>query len=584
MSLFSPHLMRNPINETLPVRCRGRQISLGLILAFLAIGNSPAATFNWNAASGNWSTNGNWLGGTAPVSNTADNVVNLANGSSGTPAETTLSASYLVGTNGSLTINSYNALTLSAASVLQLQTATSVVTNHGILQSSSTGGKIRRANASAALANDGTIQALSGGTFVFWDIAAVTNTGGTIQAKSGGTVKFEGNAAITNGILKSESGGVILQDGTANPGQNLTLTGVAVNIEGTFTNDQTTVSPNSGNTTLQTNLGTGTVFTNAAGALTQVRNTGSGVMTNANVRASLFNVNAGSTFNNAGTLLIQNDATRTGTLTGQTVAFSVLATATAFTNTGTVQVIANTTAVGATAAFTSAQSITNQGVVYVKGNSNNQFASFSVTGAGNDYTQSGVGVRRTILEQGGTLSAADQVVITTGTLGGVGAVTGVTTIGSDAILSAGETYAGAAGAGVLAFSNNLILSNDSDVKFALGLNTAASSQVTLAGASGLTLGTNITLTLTDLTGGNWISGTTYRLFDLGSGSITGSLANFSLTLPAGWSAILSSGVGGTDYIDLTLAAVPEPSAITLLALGLTTVVLFRRRLGGSWNR
>ena len=549
-----------------------------LMAAALLPAGASATTFTWNVTSGVWGTGSNWAGGTAPVSNTAGTVLNFTNGTSGTPAETSFTVDWQLATDNSVTVAANNTLTLTAAKTLQSLGAASV-TNHGIIQSSSTSGKIRGAGGTRI--NDGTIQALSGGTLTLWDTGTITNTGGTIQAKSGGTVKFEGSDTISNGLLKSEAGGILLQDGTSNPGQSLTFTGVTVTNEGTFTNDQTTTSAASASTSLQTTLGTGTVFTNAVDATTQVRNTGSGTTSNASVRGSLFNVNAGSTFTNAGTLLIQNDATRTGTLTGQTVIFTVASGATGFSNTGTIKVIANTTATGATAAFTSAKSLTNDGVVFIKGNASSQWATFSVTGAGNDYTQSAGSGRRTVLEQGGALTIADQVLINGGTLGGTGTVNGATTIGSDATLVVAESLAsaGIAGAGVLAFNNTLTLANDSEVKFGLGLNTAASGQIMLAGAANLSVGTNVMLTLSDLTAGNWVSGTTYRLFDLGSGSMDG--ANFVLNIvPAGWEGVMSSGAAGTDYLDLTLTAVanvPEPSSYAAVGGGLILLGAVCRR-------
>ena len=75
-----------------------------------------------------------------------------------------------------------------------------------------------------------------------------------------------------------------------------------------------------------------------------------------------------------------------------------------------------------------------------------------------------------------------------------------------------------------------------------------------------------------------MDGTTYRIIDFGTGSLTGSLANFSLNVvPSGWTATLSSGAGGTDYVDVTLNAVPEPSVALLLAVAGTGVIVFRRR-------
>lgn len=546
------------------------------LLALACPAGAIAGTWNWGTASGSWHAAENWVSltdpGTVPSTDTASTVVNLTNGTTLSPSVTTLTSDWAAGRDSSITINSHNTLTLSAG--LLVSKTGSSLTNHGIIQASSVGAL--NSSGSATKSNDGTIQALSGGTLSFLGFGPLTNTGGLILAKSGGTIAIQGSSIITGGTLKSEAGGTIHRDTAYNVGPSLTLNSVTVDNQGTFTSNYDSDSVNTQTLQIQVNLGADTVFTNAANALTQIRNTGTGGLSNGN-RNSLFNVNAGASFRNNGTLLIENNATRTGSLTVQAATFGIASEATEFSNSGTIKVIANTTGTGATAAFTSAKSITNGGIVHIKGNPNNEFATFSVTGTGNDYTQSGSGTQRTVLERGGALSAARNVTINAGSLGGVGSVSGVTTIGGNAVLFAGETFAGTAGAGILAFANDLILSDDAEVKFGLGLDTATSGRVTLAGD--LFLGMNLTLTLSDLSEGNWISGATYRLFDLASGTVYGDLAHLSLALPTGWTAALSSGPGGTGFLDATLTrtAVPEPSSMSLLLGSVTLVIALTRR-------
>lgn len=434
--------------------------------------------------------------------------------------------------------------------------------------------------ADKASTNLGVTQALSGGTLTLSTLP-LTNTGGTLQAKAGGTVNFIANSTITNGSLQSEAGGVLRMRSSndSSPGGGLTLNAVTVSNAGTFTNEMSyTKNANNASTyAVTTTLASGTSFTNALNAITTVANSGTqGAFTPTGPHDSTIGLQSGATFTNLGTLNVRNTATRTS-VSSQQSTFSVANGAT-FTTTGTINVIADSIATGATASFTSAQSVTNGGTVRIKGNANSQWAMFSVTGVGNDYTQSGAGLQRTILEQGGALSAADRVDIQAGTLGGVGSVTGATTIGRDAILAAGETFAGAAGAGVLTFNQTLTLGNDSEIRLGLGTDMVSSGHVTLAGASNLILGSNLSLTLIDLTGGNWVAGAQYRLFDLGTGSISGSLSNFTLSLPMGWAGTLSSGIGGTDYLDLTLSAVPEPSSHFLLIGALVLGWRLRRRI------
>ncbi len=541
------------------------------------MGAMAAGTWNWNVTSGTWnqsaSTNANWDAGSFPPSNTDGVIVNLTNGTELTPAETTLTVNWLAKSSGGVTIGANNTLSLQA--VLQANGAGPTFENNGTVQATSIAGSIRFGANTAT--NNGVIQAIDTSLLTVWDTSNLTNNG-TIQSKTGGTIRFWGNGGITGGMLKTESGGFLLNDASGNSNQTLTLTGVAVTNAGTFTNSQTTNGALVAGT-ITTNLASGTGFTNSAGALTEVKNAGDFITTGNTTRNSVFTVNTGATFNNEGTLLIQNDAARTGTTTSQSVTFTVASGATAFTNTGTIQVIANTTAVGATSTFTSAKSITNDGIVHIKGNAASQFATFSVTGAGNDYTQSAGSGRRTVLEQGGALTVADQVLINGGTFGGVGTVTGATTIGSGATLIAGDTYAGTLGAGVLAFNNTLNLGDNASVKFGLGANTAASGQIALVGTANVTVGTNVTLTLSDLTGGNWVSGTTYRIFDLDTGTI-GSTSFVVNLIPSGWEAVLSSGAGGTDYLDVTLTAVtpvPEPSSSALLGAGIVMLWTMGRR-------
>jgi fibronectin-binding autotransporter adhesin len=560
MKKFPITIPQNPFSTRLSKKQRSRFLPLAaLALPALLVPDSSlqAAAWTWNVTSGNYTTASNWNPATAP-SNTATDDIFLTNGTLVSSATTTLTATRTAGT---LAVGTYNTFAFSAG-----YTVTSL-TNNGLIIGTA---NISRA-AGVSITNSGTMQ--SGAGVFGLSTATVTNTGGTILATNSGSVRFINNATVTDGTLRSVAGGGILQNGLGNSNQNLALNNVTIDNQGSFTNIQDNVSGNVGSTLLQVNLGASTVFTNAAGATTQVLNAGSVATTSANARRSVFNVNAGATFNNAGSLIIQNDATRTGSLTGQDATFTVASTG-AFTNTGTVRVIANTTAVGATAAFSATTSLTNEGLVHVKGNANNAFASFSVTGT---YTQSGVGNRRTIIEQGGTISAGS-LLISSGTLGGVGVVSGTTTIGADGALVAGVTAAGVDGAGVLTLNNQTILGSDSELKFSLGANTATSGQIVLVGSAGLTLGTNVTLTLTDLTGGSWVDGTTYRIVDFGAGALTGSLSNFTLNIvPSGWTATLSTGAGGTDYVDVTLHAVPEPSAALLLALAGTSVLIFRRR-------
>ncbi|MGE9289518.1 MAG: PEP-CTERM sorting domain-containing protein [Puniceicoccales bacterium] len=557
----------------------GSSISSVFLFALGLLPSQAQTTYDWNVSSGDWYTDLDWLGGLAPISNGVDQEVLLTNGSSAIDsATTTLNLEWLGGAGSSLTIGAYNTLifnqTIFTPQVIvpgiNVTPSSSGLINNGTIQTASMG-YVRGAN---MVTNNGTIEALSGGELRFWDVHTLGNTDGLIAARSGGVIRFTGSFSLSGGSLESESGGLIYQDGE-NPGQTSNFTGVAISNAGTFRTDQSTESEGAGSTEVEVNLNSGTVFTNGVGATVEVLNSGGGTTTNANPRNSLFNLNSGATFDNAGTLTIQNDASRSGNLTGQAVRFTVDAGATAFINTGTIQVISNSTAIGATAEFTSAQSITNGGTVHVKGNSNNEFSSFSVTGSGNDYSQSGDGSQRTLLEQGGLLSVDDEVLIEDGTLGGVGTVVGNTTMSSGTSLIVGENLAGDTGAGILELDGDLTLADSSSLRFGLGIDTASSGQLNLLSDSDLVLGVDLILTFDDISGGSWSDGTTYELISFGTGVYSGSLSDFSLELPTGWTGVLSDG---SNSIDLTISLIPEPSSFALLAAVISVFCVVRRQV------
>ncbi len=546
-------------------------------------------TYTWNATTGNWDTPANWTSNVVPVYNQADSIV-LSNGVELTPASTTYTPGVdlrfkdiSVGLNNSLLRTANGTANLRAVGSFQ---------NEGVIRASQTSGTfgLELFGASGStLTNSGTIEATGNGGTLNIQATTVnfTNTGGILRSSNGATLSLRTAngylAGLIGGQIQSGVSSTILVSGDVDT--RLQLSNVLVDNQGTFLNRQFQTGAGLSNSReTGTRLIGGTVFTNASTGLVHVLAANTGTSGSETRLDSVFSVGVSNTvgntasFINNGTLRIQNTSTRAnGAVAPQQIASFSVAAGSTFTNTGTVEVFHDTTAVGVrSSAFTSAIAITNEGTVHIRGNSVNEGASFTVSG-GQSYTQSGTGLR-TLLERGGVLTAGS-VLINSGSLGGVGTVTGATTIGSAATLIAADTLADGAGAGVLTFNDNLIFANDSDVSFALGVDTNSSGRITLAGSSALSFGTGLTLNLSDLTGGNWTNGITYRLFDVTSASIVGSLGDITVnTGSAEWSGVLSGGTG-FGYIDVTLySSIPEPSSYAVIAsLAVVLATLGSRR-------
>jgi len=561
--------------------------ALGCALTFvLGFGLLQAADFTWNATSGAFTTGGNWVGGSAPASG---NSVFLTNGVVGAPATTTFvgSGNYLI---MNFTSGAYNTFTVTTTPATNFLRFTGAFNNGGIIENGT--GNVwfqlnnpAATNPTAVSTNSGTIQAANPG--VFWlDLSVspsspnLTNTGGLLLAKSGSTLRINTAQTTTQtvigGTLRSAAGGTIINSDSAAALANLRLTDVTVDNQGTFTSAQQHTGTVAGSIRLVDTILMGTtVFTNAVGGTVNVLNTGGGTGLQPTQLNSSFTLTGNASFDNRGLLNITNDTTRTGaSLTTNSLVFGISSTTATFRNTGTIRVVNDATAAGATAAFTSVNSITNEGTVRIKGNAGNTGASFTVTGSGGNYTQSGAGVR-TLLERGGLLSA-ESVFITSGDLGGVGTVSGIDVIiGSAGRVVVADTLGAGAGAGELLFNAHLTFDDGAQVLFALGADTAGSGRVLLGSGYDLVIGDTVILSISDLNG-SATTGTTYRLFSLNGGSVTGT---FVLdTLPAGWDGYLTMGA---DYVDFTFgpALIPEPSTYALLIGGLVVacVVGIRRR-------
>lgn len=577
------------MNPATPVVCsRHRFISAALGLAGLAFPVcGHAADFYWNAASGNWTDTGyaNWLDGSNAVPTsfptTGTNGYYLQNGTAGLPASTTLATPNFAGrVMNSVTIGSNNTLFLSGISTTGSAghlRVTGAFSNTGLISSGTTstdnvrlelawatGGSV--INTGTMTAAEGTLRLASTSSLN----SAITNTGGLLKAESGGTFALQ-YFTVNNGTVRSDVGGII-ETGEMDVQVKATLTGVAVDNQGTFRVRQSVVA--GGNRTMQTTVNGSSAFVNTGTTLVSsvVNGTHAEANTSYDVR---FDLAGTASFDNTGTIRVSNASTRTNASAGtynQYATFAVGSTAT-FASTGKIEVFHESAVASTYSRFTAAQSITNQGLVHVRGNTANTGASFQVTGSGNTYVQSGAG-SRTLLERGGVLSA-ETVQIDAGDLGGVGTVSGIDTIiGSAARLVAGDTLASGPTSGALVFNSHLGFEDGASVLFGLGADTAGSGRIMLGAGCELTIGENVAISFINLGGASF--GTTYRLFETDGGSITGS---FTLgALPEGFAGTFTTG---SNYIDFTLtdpSAVPEPGAFALLAgLGVLGWGVLRRR-------
>ena len=561
-----------------PLRCAST-LAAALLLGTLS---APAGqvTYEWNALSGGWTTPGNWKDGVVPVNSPIEGVVLLSNGSKLTPASTELSNTQ--GPINQLSVGQYNTLLISGAGTLSIRPGSvskdpASFLNEGTISATNTSGQyMLDYQGTSSFTNTGTIEAKGvGGTFLINGSKGsdLVNTGGQMTVYAGSTLGLRtlstGTSAIVGGTLTSAAGGTIL---VTESNATLRLRDITVSNSGTFRVQHGTVVTND-RITHAVLHGT-TALTNATTGLVHILTDGSGTRDDAKSRATQIELLDTSSLTNQGTLRVESTTTATGIQMGlQSAEFKITSANATFSSTGTIEVFHNTTLANTLTRFSSVKSVTNQGKVHIRGNTNNTGASFVITGTGNSYTQSGSGVRSTVLENGGLLSAPI-VSIASGSLGGVGQVTGATTIGIGASLNPGEVIPGTPGAGLLTFSGNLALANGAALNFHLGENTASSSQIALLGASSLTLGNGITLTLT--LGESAELNTVYRLFSLDSGTITGTLSLENLIAPAGYTGVFLGGEG-QSYLDFRLQAVPEPSTWLLGLSGMALLFWFQRR-------
>ncbi|MDX2080435.1 MAG: autotransporter-associated beta strand repeat-containing protein [Terrimicrobiaceae bacterium] len=421
--------------------------------------------------------------------------------------------------------------------------------------------------------------ALTGGVDVKGQTLSITGAGGTVNVSS--VIQNSTGA----GQLVVGTNGIVGSGGTVNLSAANTYSGDTFVRNGTL---QFTGSGNAANSTIRLgstsgtavdatiNLGTATGGVTVSSVINPVTTSGSGTLVLSSTNTSGNNTFSGhigldrnltvSSVNSGGTLILSNTRVGVTTTTGIDIKGNTLTFANG-NSTGGNTIVSGTI-------YNSAGS----GGVTIGVNASN---TASVTLSGNNTYVGATTVNSgTLLVTGSTASGSNVSVAANANLGGTGTIGGATTMAGN--LSAGN---GGSEVGLLSFGNTLNLSTAQNVTFQInGTNRGANyDAINVSGA--LTNGGDLVLSF----GSAFTppSATIFNLFSLGSTQsgnfgtvvITGA---YSATLVR--SGSLWTGVDGTagrtfsyDQTNGNLTVIPEPSTFALLALGLTAVVVFRRR-------
>jgi len=192
---------------------------------------------------------------------------------------------------------------------------------------------------------------------------------------------------------------------------------------------------------------------------------------------------------------------------------------------------------------------------------------------------------------GSGLGTGNATVNTGGTLGGSGSFTGTVTVNAGGTLAPGASIE-SLGSGALTLNNNSTFAYevDSGVATSVGADLqVASGNLTLTGTANLTLANidltpitfadNTTFTLINYNG-TWNNGLfTYNstvLNDDSQFSFNGQTWQINYNAATGGLNFPGNYLGGADsFVNITV--IPEPATFALLAFGMTTVMLLRRR-------
>jgi fibronectin-binding autotransporter adhesin len=442
--------------------------------------------------------------------------------------------------------------------------------------------------------------------------APITANGATFTNNSAGILTIGGGFDVvnTNTLNGNNAAGVIAINGSAGTGSLTVNTAGTVRFSGAQTfNGTTTVNAGaidifgsaSFGSNIITDVGTVLTTTSASGTSTLTNGDNKAVTLNGSVRDGTNAALAISKTQNTLTLSGSNSYSGGTTLGGSTTlavghdqALGTGAVATTANNvvirstSAAARTLANEVTLGGNTTFGSSTTgnitlndveISGSGKqIFVE----NTLTSFDkLTGTGGTMQKRGAGILE--IRDDGASTFNGNISVTTGTLlintnlstaGGTSSNAAGTTIGGNGtlggnltvngVLAAGET---ASSTGAFAVNGNLSLGSGSETTFQInGLTSGTEFDVVTAGGS-LAYGGTLTIDF----GFTPVVGATFDLFNFGSrsGTSTFSAINF---VDAGYSGSFNYATGV-----LTVDAVPEPGSAVLLTLGLTVLVIARKR-------
>jgi fibronectin-binding autotransporter adhesin len=536
------------------------------------------ADVHWNASTGDWFINTNWTSQTLPTSS-IDTYID--NGGTVTVSTAGAQAQGLFvgepGGSGTLVISGSGTLSSLYAKIgiSGLGMGTGSVTVDGGNWNDNTGilavgfgayGSLTITNNGTVTSGSATIAQGTGST------GTVTMNSGTWNANQGGTFSQIGAGGTATMYLNggtfstydaavggSSSGTMIINGGTWNSSYRIYVGGynyfgVDHNADGTMTVTNGTAGDydgyvGDGGIGIVT-IGNGGKWANSDALFVGNRSSGtltikgSGIVS---VTSSAGQVTIGNLSGSQGTLQIGDNDAFTGSLSVKTITGGA----------GTAKVVfAQTNAFSLSASLTGSVSVQQTGA---------GTTTLSATANANTYTGGTVisGGKLLVNSLGGTGSGAVEVQ-SGGAIGGTGSITGALTIDGGGLLAPGSTTFTA---------STISLLDNAKLAFTLG---TVSDKVT--DAAGLSLGQNITLSLTTGTG---FGLGTYSLINY-AGTLVDNSNNFSgwtvVGLPGNFTA--SFQLSGSS-VQLKIANIPEPTSSTVLALGLAICVSRWRRRSGS---